>query len=148
MRSSLAVDIDLTFELTDKQLEFDASLERYDVTGYGGAKGGGKSFSARIVPIIKCLETPGMVGALFRKSYPELQDNHLDPLFRDYPQLRQFYNSGEKTLRIPGMESEFKFRYCENLADVDKQAGREYHKLVIEEAGDWEYEMAIRLIRN
>lgn len=138
----------LEFGLTDKQLAFADSLNHYNVTGYGGAKGGGKSHGGRIVPILRCLETPGHVGALFRRSYPELQDNHIGPLFRDYPGLRDFYNAGEKSLRFPSLESEFKFRYCENLADVDKQAGREYHTLIIEEAGDWEYECALRLIRN
>lgn len=138
----------LDIELSDKQFEFEASLDKFNVTGYGGAKGGGKSFSGRMIPIIRCLENPGHVGALFRKSYPEIEDNHLTPMFRLYPELRAYYNSQQHTLRFPSLESEFKFRYCKNLKEVDDQAGREYHTLVIEEAGDWEYEMAIRLIRN
>lgn len=142
--SSLTLDI----ALSDKQLEFEASLRENRLTGYGGAKGGGKSGGARRVGIIDCLETPGLVAALFRKSYPELQDNHLGPLFREYPQLRAFYNSSRHELRFPSLESEFKFRYCQSLADVDRQAGREYHRLMIEEAGDWTYDMAMRLLRN
>lgn len=144
MKKSLNLDL----ELSDKQLEFEASLDSFDVTGYGGAKGGGKSFSGRMIPIIRCLEKPGHVGALFRRSYPEIEDNHLSPLFRLFPDLRDYYNSQTHTLRFPSLESEFKFRHCENMKDVDRQAGREYHTLIIEEAGDWLWDMVIALIRN
>lgn len=140
--------LNLEIELSDKQLEFEASLDRVDVTGYGGAKGGGKSFSGRMIPIIRCLERPGHVGALFRRSYPEIEDNHLGPMFRTFPELRDFYNSQTHSLRFPSVESEFKFRHCENMKDVERQAGREYHTLIVEEAGDWAWDWILALIRN
>jgi phage terminase large subunit len=138
----------LEIGLSDKQFEFQGSLSKFDVTGYGGAKGGGKSAGARLVGLLECLTVPGLITGLFRRSYPELQDNHIGPLFKQFPELRAFYNSSEKTVRIPSLESELRFRYCENMSDVDRQAGREYHRLLIEEAGDWLYEMWMGLIRN
>jgi phage terminase large subunit len=141
-------DLNLEIELSDKQIEFDRSLDEFDVTGYGGAKGGGKSAAARLVGLLRVLERPGTVAALFRRSYPEIKDNHLDKLFSQFPGLRDYYNGSEHQIRIPHLESVFKFRYCASLADVDRQAGREYHKLFIEEAGDWPYDQAMRLMRN
>lgn len=134
--------------LTDKQSELDFSLNKYDVTGYGGAKGGGKSHGLRSVLLLRSLTRPGHVGTLFRRTYVELQENHIDPLFKQFPELRAYYNSGKKEIRFPALESEFKFRFCERQADVDRYAGREYHTVGIEEAGDWPLDMALRLIRN
>jgi phage terminase large subunit len=147
LKEVLRNGLELEVELSDKQLECEASLNRVDVTGYGGAKGGGKSAGARLISAID-LGTPGCVTGLFRRSYPELEDNHIGPLFKSYPFLRDYYNSQKKAIRIPDIESELKFRYCKNYDDVSKQAGREYHKLKIEEAGDWPYEMWMGLIRN
>lgn len=134
--------------LTDKQSELDFSLNQYDCTGYGGAKGGGKSHGLRSVILVRTLTRPGHIGALFRRTYPELEENHIAPLFKQFPELRGYYNSGKKEIRIPALESEFKFRFCERQADVDRYAGREYHTVGIEEAGDWTLDMAFRLVRN
>lgn len=134
--------------LTEKQSELDRSLNTVDVTGYGGAKGGGKSHGLRSVILLRSLTKPGHVGALFRRTYPELEENHIAPLFRQFPELRGYYNAGRREIRIPALESEFKFRFCERQGDVDKYAGREYHTIGIEEAGDWPTDMAFRLIRN
>lgn len=134
--------------LTDKQSALDSSLNKYDVTGYGGAKGGGKSHGLRSVILLRSLTRPGHVGALFRRTYPELEENHIGPIFKQFPALRAYYNSGKKEIRFPELESEFKFRFCERQGDVDKYAGREYHTVGIEEAGDWTLDMALRLIRN
>lgn len=134
--------------LTDKQSELDYSLNQFDCTGYGGAKGGGKSHGLRSVILVRTLTRPGHIGALFRRTYPELEENHIAPLFKQFPELRGYYNSGKKEIRIPALESEFKFRFCERQADVDRYAGREYHTVGIEEAGDWTLDMAFRLVRN
>lgn len=138
----------IEIQLTDKQSELHDALDKFDVVGYGGAKGGGKSHGLRSVLLLRCLTRPGHIGALFRRTYPELEENHISPLFRQFPFLRGFYNSARREIRIPEMEAELKFRYCERQTDVDKYAGREYHTLGIEEAGDWPTEMAFRLMRN
>jgi phage terminase large subunit len=140
--------VKLSIPLTAKQSELHASLDKFDVTGYGGAKGGGKSHGLRSVILLRCLCRPGHTGALFRRTYPELEENHIGPLFRQFPSLREYYNSGRREIRIPELESEFKFRFCERQSDVDRYAGREYHTLGIEEAGDWPLDMAMRLMRN
>lgn len=134
--------------LTKKQTELDKSLDSFDVTGYGGAKGGGKSHGARSVILLRTLTRPGHVGAIFRRTYPELEENHIAPLFKQFPKLRDYYNSSRREIRFPELQSEFKFRFCESQSDVDGYAGREYHTLGIEEAGDWPTEMAFRLMRN
>lgn len=138
----------IVIPLTEKQSELDYSLDHNDVTGYGGAKGGGKSHGARSVILKRTLSRPGHVGALFRRTYPELEENHIGPLFKQFPELRAYYNSGKKEIRIPELGSEFKFRHCERQTDVDRYAGREYHTVGIEEAGDWTLEMCLKLIRN
>lgn len=140
--------IKFTVPLTEKQTELDDSLNNFNITGYGGAKGGGKSHGARSVQLLRLLTKHGHVGAIFRRTYSELNDNHIDPLFKQFPELRPYYNSGKKEIRIPELESELKFRYCERQGDVDRYAGREIHTIAIDECGDWTLEMALSLIRN
>lgn len=76
------------------------------------------------------------VGYIFRKNFAELEANHIAPLFAQFPGLREYYNDGKKTLRLPN-GSELRFGYCEHERDLSKFQGREIHDLGIEEAGDW-----------
>lgn len=44
---------------------------------YGGALGGGKSHLARIASIIYSIEIPGLITYLFRRTFKEVEANHL-----------------------------------------------------------------------
>ena len=136
--------IDLRIALQPKQKLFRDSIERFPITFFGGAKGGGKSKGLRDIFLLRRFEYPGSVGAIFRLTYPDLRDNHIDPLFADYPALTEYWHDGNKELSLPN-GSVLKFRYCANENDVKSHEGREYNDLGIEEAGQWTETMITRL---
>ena len=67
--------------LYPKQEEFCKSKAKY--TCYGGARGGGKSFVARIKAILLALFYPGIQILLLRRTYKELNENHIVPLQKE-----------------------------------------------------------------
>lgn len=129
--------INLRISLQAKQKAFRQSINDYSVTLFGGARGGGKSYALRNIFLIRALETPGSNSAIFRKTYPELENNHIRPMFQQHPQLRQYYNESKKLLTLPN-GSIIQFSYCEGEKDVARQQGQEIHNLGIDEAGQWE----------
>ena len=64
-----------------KQAEFFASRAKY--TAYGGARGGGKSWAVRHKAALMCFNYPGIRIGIFRRTYPELKANHIDPLISE-----------------------------------------------------------------
>ena len=136
--------IDLRISLQPKQKLFKESLDQFQITGYGGAKGGGKSKGLRDIFLLRRFEYPRSHGAIFRKSYPDLEANHIRPLFEDFPALKEYWNDQKKIITLPN-GSKLQFCYCSNEADVESHQGREYHDLGIEEAGQWTENMISRL---
>lgn len=122
--------------LQDKQKLFRKSIDEYSVTLYGGAKGGGKSYSLRNIILGRRFQYPGSNGVIFRRTYPELEANHIRPLFQQYPILREFWHESKKLLSLEN-GSTLQFCHCANEVDVDLYQGREFHDLGIDEAGQW-----------
>lgn len=127
---------ELKFALQPKQIQLLDWMDLFPVLFYGGAKGGGKSRGMRDVFLIRRFKYPGTNGAIFRKTFPELEANHIRPLFQLYPELREFYNEGKKLLMLPN-GSTLAFGYAEREADLDRYQGQEFDDLGIEEAGQW-----------
>lgn len=127
---------EIRIALQPKQRQFLETIETTPVTLYGGAKGGGKSHGMRSIQLIRRFKYPKSIGKIFRRTYPELEDNHIAPLFREYPDLRPFYNESKKVLTLPNL-STLQFCHCKTEADVHLYQGREVHDLGIEEAGQW-----------
>ena len=57
-----------------------ALTEKHRYVGYGGARGGGKSWFVRWKAILLCLHYPGIKVLITRKTYKELFNNHIAPL--------------------------------------------------------------------
>ena len=55
---------------SEKQRLFLNDTHRY--VGYGGARGGGKSWAVRVKAVLLCLRYPGIKILIIRKTYPEL----------------------------------------------------------------------------
>ncbi len=137
--------MNLTIALQPKQQAFAASIEKTPITLFGGAKGGGKSAGLRKIFLARRFQYPGSTGAIFRKTYPELEANHIRPMFDEYPQLRPYYNESKKTLALPN-NSSIQFCHASSEKDLDLYQGREYNDLGIEEAGQWSETMFRRLM--
>jgi len=128
--------IELKIALQPKQKQFLRAIETTPVCFYGGAKGGGKSKGLQLIMLLRRFQYPGSTGAIFRRTFPELEGNHIRPLFQAYPSLREYYNESKKLLTFPN-GSTLQFCHCQNEADVDLYQGREFHDLAIDEAGQW-----------
>ena len=128
--------IELKISLQPKQRLFAQSIEDFPVTFFGGAKGGGKSHGLRNIFLLRRFKYEGSVGAIFRKTYPELEANHIRPMFAQFPALKEYWNESKKLLTLPN-HSTLQFCHCESERDVGLYQGREFHDLGIEEAGQW-----------
>ena len=129
--------MEIKLSLQPKQREFLKAIEEHPVTLFGGARGGGKSFALRTIFLLRRLMCPNSSGAIFRKTYPELEANHIRPLLTEHPQLREYYNESKKILSLPN-GSILRFCYCEGEKDVSIYQGQEIHDLGIDEVGLWQ----------
>lgn len=127
---------ELKIRLQPKQKQFLQEIETTPVTFYGGAKGGGKSKGLQLIMLLRRFQYPGSTGAIFRRTYPELEGNHIRPLFQAFPELREYYNESKKLLTLPN-QATLQFCHCNNEADISLYQGREFHDLAIDEAGQW-----------
>ncbi len=128
--------MELKIALQPKQRRFLETIEKTPITFYGGAKGGGKSKGLQLIMLLRRFQYPGSTGAIFRRTFPELEGNHIRPLFQAYPQLKEYYHESKKLLTFPN-GSTLQFCHCSNENDVDLYQGREFHDLAIDEAGQW-----------
>lgn len=127
---------EIRISLQPKQSQLLETVDRVPIVFYGGAKGGGKSKGLQLLMLHRRFRYPKSTGAIFRKTYPELEANHIRPLFQSFPELRQYYNESKKILTIPN-GSELQFCHCKGEADIGLYQGREFHDLAIDEAGQW-----------
>ena len=106
---------------------------------YGGAAGGGKSYLMRASAIRWCAEVPGVQVYLFRRTLPDLRDNHLRGPTSFHVMLEPYILTGN--VRYRAVENEFEFWngavlhlcYCDSENDVEKYRDAEIHVLMIDE---------------
>ena len=121
-----------------RQIEF--FREKHKYIAFGGARGGGKSWAVRVKAVLLCLNYPGIKCMIVRKTYPELQENHITPLIgllhcydQDPDRRVAGYNDKRKTLSFPN-GSRILFRYCANERDAQRFQGTEVDVLFVDEA--------------
>ena len=113
-----------------KQKEFFASQAKY--TAYGGARGGGKSWALRRKLVGLCLRYPGICCIIIRRSYAELEGNHVLPFLREYGELMS-YRESEKTFHFEN-GSVIKLGYCSSPRVSLRYQGQEFDIIAIDEA--------------
>ena len=105
---------------SDKQRQF--MTDRHKYVGYGGARGGGKSWAVRIKAVLLCLRYPGIKVMIIRKTYRELRENHILPLCQllhclgDKEERIAQYSDSRKEILFPN-GSRILFRYCDSDRD-------------------------------
>ncbi len=113
-----------------KQKEFFESRAKY--TAYGGARGGGKSWALRRKLVGLCLRYPGICCIIIRRTYAELEGNHVHPFLREYGSLMS-YRESERTFRFKN-GSVIKLGYCSSPRDSLRYQGQEFDIVAIDEA--------------
>ena len=101
--------------------------------GFGGARGGGKSWAVQDKAKRLCLRYPGIKILIVRRTYPELMNNHIMPLQNTLPSSVAQYNKAEKMFRFVG-GSTIRFGYCNKDKDLDQYQGAEYDIIFLDEA--------------
>ena len=126
--------------------------DKHKFIAYGGARGGGKSWAVRVKAVLLCLNYPGIKVMIVRKTYPELQENHILPLIEllhCYDQDRSArlasYNDQKKTITFPN-SSRILFRYCDTDRDADRFQGTETDVLFVDEATQQSEERMKKLV--
>jgi hypothetical protein len=100
---------------------------------YGGAAGGGKSVALRWDLLVQCANNPGLDAYLFRRTLPQLENNHIRNLVNEVPAELGAYNRTRKRYELMN-GSGLNFCYCESEADVENYQGAEMPALGIDEA--------------
>ena len=125
-------------EPSEKQAQFLTADNTY--IAFGGARGGGKSWAVRIKAVLLCLNYPGIKVMIVRKTYPELQENHIIPLCemlncnasKKKDRLAS-YNDSKKHITFKN-KSRILFRYCDKAKDAERFQGTEVDVLFVDEA--------------
>ena len=121
--------IDLS-QISDKQYKFLSASRKH--VGFGGARGGGKSWSVRTKAKILAATYKGIKILIVRRTYPELVNNHINQLREELHGVAR-YNKSEKVFTFPN-GSTIKFGYCNNDKDLDQYQGAEYDVIFLDEA--------------
>lgn len=100
--------------------------------GFGGARGGGKSWVVRYKARLLALHFAGIKELIVRKTYPELIANHINTLRKELHGIAT-YNKQEKCFFFPN-GSTIKFGYCASDGDLDQYQGAEYDVIFLDEA--------------
>ena len=96
------------------------------------ARGGGKSWAVRTKTILLAMRYPGIKILIVRRTYKELEGNHIRILKADTRGIAN-YNSTSKLLTFVN-GSTVEFMYCARDGDLDKLQGQEYDIICIDEA--------------
>lgn len=119
-------------EANPKQALFFASRTLY--TAYGGARGGGKSWAVRVKAAGGALSWPGIRILIIRRTYPELQQNHIEPLIKLVPQTLASYNGSLRTMYFKN-GSFIKFGHAQSATSIETEyQGQEYDWIFLDEA--------------
>ncbi|MBR6186928.1 MAG: phage terminase large subunit [Clostridia bacterium] len=121
---------------SERQKQFLDAKEKYVI--FGGARGGGKSWAVRWKAVLLCFKYPGIRVLIMRRSYPELLENHINPL-KNLLNGIAHYNGTEHRFTFPKAagamaESTIKFMYCARDDDLKNIQGHEYDAIFIDEA--------------
>ena len=122
---------------SDKQKLFLTAKTKH--VGFGGARGGGKSWSvrtkAKLLALLYGRPEPTKSGIkilIVRRTFPELVNNHIEFLKTELYGIAQ-YNDSKKVFTFPNGAT-IKFGYCNGDKDLDQYQGAEYDVIFLDEA--------------
>lgn len=114
-----------------KQREFFRSRAAF--TAYGGAKGGGKTWAVRVKAVGGAIYNPGIRILIMRRTYPELEENHIRPILKLAPQELFSYNGSSRLMTFKN-GSTIKFGHWSGEESEREYQGLEFDWIFIDEA--------------
>lgn len=114
----------------DKQKLFLSDHHKH--VAFGGARGGGKSWSVRDKAKRLSLRYAGIKILIVRRTYKELINNHINQLRAELHGIAN-YNKTDKVFTFPN-GSTINFGYCATDGDLDQYQGAEYDVIFLDEA--------------
>ena len=110
----------------------------------GGARAGGKSGGLRRIMLARRLEKAGTAGVIVRRTYKDVNENHIQKYFAEFPDLIPYWRATDNEFRLPN-KSRLCFRYYENKAAVDQGMwGPEWYDVFVDQAEQFtEHELTI-----
>lgn len=105
--------------------------DTHDV-GFGGSRGGGKSWAVRTKAKLLCAYYPGIKTLIVRRTYKELQNNHINFLTEELKGVARYNKSDKVFTFVNG--STISFGYCNADNDVLQYQGAEYDVIFLDEA--------------
>ena len=124
-------------EPNEKQKLLFTDTHRY--IGYGGARGGGKSWGLRVKALLLAFEYPGIRTMIMRKTNAELLSNHIQPLCEmlrigdpTVEQVAKYSDINKQLTFVNG--SRIIFGYCDSDKDLERYQGQEIDILMVDEA--------------
>jgi hypothetical protein len=116
---------------TPKQVAFHECVAKNVL--YGGAAGGGKSHALRWDAYMRCGSAPHYRAVLLRRTYPELENTHLEQVPLDIAGgLPAEYLKSERKVRFRN-GSVLTFGHCEDDAATGKYLSTEYDAIYFDE---------------
>jgi hypothetical protein len=99
---------------------------------FGGSAGPGKSKALRMEALRWCCKIPGLQIYLFRRTFPELEKNHIIPSQMEFPrELGEYKSQARRWEFFNG--AMLHFCHCQYEQDVFQYQGAEIHVLLIDE---------------
>lgn len=119
---------------------------------YGGAAYGGKSYLLRVLAIVLCIAIPGLQVYLFRRTYPDLVQNHMNGSGSFPELLGELIEKGAVKIRndseiVFANKAKIHLCHCQHEKDVFKYQGAEIHVLLVDELTLFT-EFIYRFLRN
>jgi hypothetical protein len=106
-----------------------------DVATYimiGGAAGGSKSKGLREIAHAKCMTTPNFRVLLLRRTFKELESNHILDAQLEAPEMGAECVPSAKVVRYKN-GSQLQFGHCETAADAANYLSSEYDLIIFDE---------------
>lgn len=118
--------------------------DKHKYIGYGGARGGGKSWAVRAKAKLLCINYPGIKILIVRRTYKELMNNHIEFLRAELNGIAK-YNKTDKVFTFFN-GSTIWFGYCACDSDVQQFQGAEYDIIFIDEATNLRQEWVEKIV--
>lgn len=127
------IGFDLGSPNSDPQWEYFTATNKYIC--YGGARGGGKSWSTQRKSILLGLNYPGIKMLIIRREYSDMENSIIDPILKVLPTSLYSYNKTDHLLTFSnGSTIKFGNMPGYGAAVAGRYQGQEYDVVFLEEA--------------